>query len=161
MKRKKYTFTLIEMVMVILLVAILSVVVVSPENDLRLKGVSKKLIFDIRYAQQLAISRHINCGVSFSPASNSYFVYIGNTSTKAKDPHSGADLLVDFSADNFYQAIDLVSTNFGNLIYFDSMGIPYSSSGLPLASSGIIVLTQGNFSRQVLITPNTGFTKFQ
>ena len=159
---KKNAFTLIEMVVVIAILAILALTVIVPITSalrLRLDAAANKLVHDMRYAQQLAITRHVECGVSFDTADNSYFVYIGSTSNKATDPLSKQDLEVDFDTDQEFNGVDLISTNIGGRIYFDYLGVPYSNNGNPLSTQGRVTLQYGNDTERVFIEPNTGQIK--
>jgi prepilin-type N-terminal cleavage/methylation domain-containing protein len=154
--------TLIELVMVIVVLAILaSTWVVISLGPNKLIGASNKLMSDLRYAQQLAISRQVYCGASFNISGNSYFVYIGTTSTKATDPYSGGDLSVDYDTASEYKGVALSSTNFGDRIYFDYMGRPYDNSDVLLSSQGAVILHLGSYSNTVQIEPNTGQVKVQ
>ena len=150
---------MIELVMVIVIIVILVAVVSFSSGTLRLTGAANKLMFDLRYAQQLAISRQVSCGASFNPSGNSYFVYVGDTGTLARDPHRGSNLSIDFDTDSDYSGISLVSTNFGNQISFDAAGAPYDSTSTILSSQGIITLQRGSTTQTVTIEANTGEVK--
>lgn len=155
-------FTLIELVAAIVIIAILTVAAIIPITStyrIKLDGAANKLMFDVRYAQQLAINRHTTCGVSFDIGGNSYFVYIGNTAVKAKDPVSRQDLIVNYTSDIQYRGISLVSTNFGDQVSFDYIGIPYNSSGVALASQGSISLQSRGYTKAVTIEVATGEVK--
>lgn len=153
------SFTLIELIMVMAVIAIIAVVVSISPGPNKLIGVTNKLMFDLRYAQQLAISRQVNCGLSFNPSGNSYFVYIGNTSTIAADPHTAGELSIDFDTGSEYSGVSLSGTNFGDRIYFDSLGAPYNNTNTLLASQGVITLADGAYTKTVTIEPNTGEVK--
>ena len=127
----------------------------------KLYGVANKLAADIQYAQQLAISKQVRCGLSFNPGTDSYFVYEDTTATKAKDPYTRGDFIVDYQAEDSYKGVDLLNTNFGNRIEFDPVGKPYSDANSPLAANGIVVLQAQGDSRNIIIKPNTGATKVQ
>jgi len=160
MQRQKDAFTLIELVLIISLVAVLAVAItVSRPTGAKLRGAAHKLMFDLRYAQQLAISRQVSCGVSFNPSGNSYFAYIGDTSTLATDPHTRGNLSLDYDTDSDYDGIGLSSTNFGDQVSFDYMGVPYNSVGTALSSQGIITLQLDAASQTVTIEVNTGEVK--
>lgn len=162
MTKEKNAFTLIELVMIITIIGILAVVVViSMPTSPKLNGVANKLMSDLRYAQQLAISRGGTSGVSFDPLNNSYFVYIGDTSTKATDPHTRADLLIDYDTDNEYAGVILSSTNFGDQISFNYLGAPFDSSNAALSIPGTITLQYGSDTQDVTIEPGTGGVKIQ
>ena len=159
MLNNRRAFTLIELVMVIAIIAILVAVVSFSSNTIKLTGAANKLMFDLRYAQQLAISRQVSCGVSFNPAGNSYFVYIGDTGTLATSPHTGTDLSIDYDTDSDYDGITLESTNFGDQVSFNAAGAPYNSTPALLSSQGVITLQQGSSSQTVTIEANTGEVK--
>lgn len=160
-KELRCSFTLIEIIMVIAILAVLSVVLFIPSQGPKVGAVAHKLALDLRYSQQLALSRQVRCGVSFSPAANSYFIYIGNTSTVAKDPHTAGQYIVNYSTQSEYSGIDLAGTNFGDLISFDSLGRPYDSSNALLTSTGTVTLQEGPSAALVTIEPNTGQIKVQ
>ena len=159
MLNKKNAFSMIELVMVIAIIAVLVVAVSFSSGTIKLVGAANKLVFDLRYAQQLAISRQVTCGVSFNPSGNSYFVYIGDTSTIATDPHTGSNLSIDYDTDSEYDGISISSTNFGDDISFDAAGAPYNSTPALLSSQGIITLQQGSDTQTVTIEKNTGEIK--
>jgi len=150
---------MIELVMVIVIIAVLAVAVSFSSGSIKVVGVANKLMFDLRYAQQLAISRQVSCGVSFNPSGNSYFVYIGDTGTLATDPHTGSNLSIDFDTDSDYDGISLSSTNFGDQVSFNAAGAPYNSTPALLSSQGIITLQQGSSLQTVTIEANTGEIK--
>ena len=150
---------MIELVMVIVIIAVLAVAVSFSSGSIKVVGAANKLMFDLRYAQQLAISQQVRCGVSFNPSGNSYFVYIGDTGTLATDPHTGSNLSIDFDTDSDYDGISLSSTNFGDQVSFNAAGAPYNSTPALLSSQGIITLQQGSSLQTVTIEANTGEIK--
>lgn len=155
-------FTLIELAVVIIISVILAVSAIIPLTsalNIKLDAAANKFMFDLRFAQQLAINRHNSSGVSLNVAGNSYFVYIGTTSVKAKDPLTRQDLIVNYGTASEYSGVSLVSTNFGDLISFDYMGTPYDSTGTALASQGSVVLQRSGETETVTIEPNTGEVK--
>ncbi|MCM8779825.1 MAG: GspH/FimT family protein [Candidatus Omnitrophica bacterium] len=155
-------FTLIELIIVILLVTILSVAgVFILLRSNKLIAAANKLAFDLRYAQQLAISRQVPCGISFNPSANSYFVFVNNTSAKAKDPYTAEDFIIDYNAVGQLKGIDLASTNFGDLISFNYLGVPRDSGNATLSSQGVVILQYGGQARNVTIEPDTGRVKIQ
>jgi prepilin-type N-terminal cleavage/methylation domain-containing protein len=159
---KSKAFTIIELIIAITVIAIIAValaplVTLGPN---KLPGAASKLMYDIRYAQQLAINQQASyCGISFNPSGNNYFVYIGNTSTLAKDPVTNDDLLVDYDADSGYAGVELISTNFDDQLSFNYIGTPRDGMGLDLSSQGIITLQYGSHTQTITIEPNTGEVK--
>lgn len=158
--RSNKAFTLIELLITITLLSLVAVAVSVSLSGLGkhiLQGAADKMVSDIRLAQQLAVSRHVSCGISFNPAGNSYFMYVGDTGTRVGDSLvRGRDLEIDYDTDKPYKGVDLVSTNFGDQLSFDYMGVPYDSTPAELASTGTITLSAGGSQAYVDISPNTG-----
>ena len=160
LSQKDHAFTLIELILIIVIIGVLAIGLnVAVPDSIKLHGAANKLMFDLRYAQQLAINRQVSCGVSFDPSGNSYFAYIGDISTVATDPHTQGDLSWDYDTANEYAGMGINSTNFGDKIYFDFMGAPYNSAGVALSSQGIVTLQYGATTQTVTIQPNTGEVK--
>lgn len=157
-------FTLIELVMVIAIMGILSIIAftkVSSISVVKLTGAANRLASDLRYAQQLAISKQIACGIAFDPSSDSYFVYESITTNKAQDPFTRTDLIINLRNDSAYKETNLVGTNFGDRLQFDPWGRPYDNAGDPLPANGVAVLQSDAYVRRVVITPNTGDVSIQ
>ncbi|MFH1645586.1 MAG: GspH/FimT family pseudopilin [Candidatus Omnitrophota bacterium] len=159
MFKGKDAITIIELIMVIAIIGILAVAVSFTPGTLKITGAANRLMSDIRYAQQLAISRQVSCGVCFNTADNSYFVYIGNNTVLADDPHTMSELSIDYDTHSNYSGLLLLNTNFGDCISFDSAGAPYDNSGALLASQGVITLQSGEYTKAVTIEKNTGQVK--
>lgn len=156
--------TIIELAMLILVVAILSIVVmpqfIASLNANRLEGAKWKLKADILYARNLAVTQQTRHGVVFNPALETYSVYRINTSTIVKDPLTTLAFTVDYANDPNFKGIGLVSTSFGspttNQVEFDSYGAPYSNASDILVSDGTVTLSSGGSSVIVTVTKNTG-----
>lgn len=152
--------------MVILIIGILAVIAAPKITGLystKLSGAVEKLSSDIRYAQSLALSRHLQHKVVFEVTAERYAVYCFSGSwAPVEDPlNTGINLIVDYTTDPRYQGIQIVSTNLlSDTIEFDStLGIP---AGIPaLEPQGEIVLSYGGTSRKVTITRNTGKVKIE
>jgi prepilin-type N-terminal cleavage/methylation domain-containing protein len=169
-------FTLIELVMVIVIVGILAGLAIPRFQSfyaIKLSGAARKVVSDLRFAQQLAISQHADSRIEFS--GNSYRGCYCNetdgacssgtcTSTNwsaITDPFTRAPLVVDFNTDLQYRGINIASTNFGGTLRFDWQGVPQNASGAPLTAEGSISLSyQGNNST-IYVTPNTGRVRLQ
>ncbi len=154
----KKGFTVIELIMVILIVAILAVVVaprITALYPIKLSGAAEKLASDLRYAQNLAMSKHIDHRIAFDITAETYAVYCYNADTDSwdlvKDPlKRGDDFIVDYTDDSRYQGIEIVSTSFlSATVEFDS------TLGKP-SSGGEVVLHCRETSTHVIVTANTG-----
>ena len=146
---------------IIFIFSALAITRITSYNTVKLFTVANKLAMDIRYTQQLGISKQKQCGLSFDPGNDSYFVYIDATADKATDPFSRGDLIVNYQTDSYYRGVDLVSTNFGNKLIFDQVGKPLDSSAVALASDGQIVLQTQGESMTISITRDTGRISIQ
>lgn len=164
-------FTLVEMVILMLIVSILAVMSLPALDQalqhLRLRSASEKLISDLRYARELALSRHGTYGVEFNTTNNTYevFSWDGMTKTTVSDPTTGHPLLVDFDDVSEYSGVSIGSANIcqgvcaTEQIRIDSFGKPSDSAGTPLQSAASIVLQNGSFSMTLQVTPQTGYSR--
>jgi len=171
-------FTVIEVIMVIVIVAIL-VILAIPRFEafyaIKLEGAVRKVVENIRYVQQLAISKHNDCRIEFDAADDSYQACYcneadgqcdagacGDTNWSAIiDPFSRLGLSVDFTIHNQYKGVDISSPDFGgtNTLRFDWQGIPQNSTRSNLTTSGSVSFSYHNNSRTVYVEPNTGLVK--
>ena len=157
-------FTVIELIMVIVIVAILSVGTALFLGNIagqRISAAAEKIIADLRYAQGLAAASRNNCGVTFSTANNNYTVFENNNpADPAIYPLTQGDFTVDFDNLTEYDGVSITSISIGtgSLVSFDSFGIPYDSTGAALASDAEIEL---NNSVTIVIHPETGTVEIQ
>jgi hypothetical protein len=93
----------------------------------------KKVISDIRYVQQVAISRHTNTRMIFNKATDTYiaeeeFPSGNNTWISIKSPFTKGDLKVNYATDPQYRGIDITDANFNssNTLQFKWQGEPIS-----------------------------------
>lgn len=158
-------FTLIELIAVVAIMTILAVAASIPILSIRcfrVDGAANKLMYDIQYAQQLAINRQVPCGIYFDFGGECYFVYIGDINTKAKDPLTGEDLIVNYNTDPKYKGVNLFGSNIGDRIWFDYMGVPYQYDDAPFGPyGGCVSLRYGETGEitGVLIETDTGRVK--
>ncbi len=160
------SFTLIEVIMVIVILGIL-VVFARPRfeifYELKIRGGAKRIISDIRYAQSLATSRHEDYAISFDTADNSYRVYRVSDGATAKDPFTHTDLVVDFDDDSMYRGVNIFSVNFDttDVLRFNWEGVPYDGDGSLLSNRGTINLHCENRQLTIYVAPQTGRISWQ
>lgn len=164
--QKMNGFTLIELVMIIVILGILALTAVpnaTTTSSIKLQAACQKITSDLRYAQEMSMAQQVRFGISFDPATETYFAYRVNVGTKAMDPQTRNDFDVSFTALNEFKGMDIASTNFSNKLEFDSTGAPYDGSGVILSSQGIITIqtTGGAYSRTVRIEAKTGKVSIQ
>jgi prepilin-type N-terminal cleavage/methylation domain-containing protein len=159
-------FTLIELVMVIVIVGILAALVVPRFESfysIKLSGAVKKVVSDIRYTQQLAVSRHETYKIIFDTSLDKYEVRRASDNSLAKDPFSRADFVVNFNTDPQYKGINLSSAAFGGTatLQFNWQGIPQDGNGINLSSDGQVELEYHNNSLTIYVTPRTGRVRIE
>jgi MSHA pilin protein MshC len=145
-------FTFIELVMVIVLIGIIAVYAgprLSNVTDTKAGAFVDKLRADIRYAQNLAMTRnqqyrvYFNGGGGGAPASG-YSVVNNATGVTALDPAGGGNLIVTLNSGDY--AGITVSTPSGGYIEFNALGAPTAAATLTISPGG----------QQVTITAKTG-----
>ena len=154
-------FTVLEIIMVITVIGIISVLAMN-----RLSGVAEskinltadKIVSDIKYAQNLAMSLHEEVVLDFDAANNKYEVKHSD-GTLFKDPFTGEDFVVDFNSASPFKGVSLDSVNFNskNELHFDTLGRPQDKDGHNLSSQGEIDISYKGYTKKVIVYPNTGF----
>ncbi len=154
-------FTLIELVVVILALAILSLLAVEKIAGLdsgRDRLAADELRVNLRYIRNLAMARERMTRVVFSVASNSYAVEICDTNGSfalAANPATQLPWVVNVG--RRFPGVEFASVNIGgsNLLYFNiTNGAPCISTNAQLASEGAIVFNSG---RRLTVAPGTGY----
>jgi prepilin-type N-terminal cleavage/methylation domain-containing protein len=169
-------FTLIELIMVMVLLGLMAAVIVPKLGNLTTTNAAAfptKLRADIRYAQNLAMTRGKRTRVYFNgtgpvpvtaPAQG-YTVGIDNSGSGncssfalASDPAGGGNLLVTLNA-GMYAGISIPAPSMTCLEY-DSLGRPYTCgavacSTVPLAAT-MTADVNGSAAMRVSVTVQTG-----
>ncbi len=170
-------WTLIEVVLVLILGAALALVA-APRflgfSAARAEGAGRQLLADIRYTQQLAMSRGAGYGLEFDTVNERYRVFrvsdggnithpvTGDTGVAGQDWTTG--FVVNYNTDPYLKGVNLESLSLdgGNQLRFDSLGQPRNSAGnLLLAETGVVYIrypASGGWQRQVGVTRMTGRT---
>ncbi len=160
-------FTLIELVLVIMLVAILGTVVaisLQGYGTIKLNNAVDKVVGDLRYAQQLAITTQNRHGITVNSTSM-YTIHLNGTpDTAIQDPvNLGGSFVVNFDT---YQQGQLAGVAFtvaapfcggaGSVMEFNSIGAPTDTNGTLLACTSTITLSYSGSTKQITIAPSTG-----
>ena len=145
-------FTLIELIMVIIVVAILAIGAMArlPDATLNLSAQAEQLAGDIRLAQSMAMTRGQRFGIKINanPA-NTYQIVDQNGNGTVVHPVTGNTTAINLAS-------TVATTN--ALIEFDGKGKPYIdvlTPATPLAGMAIITLTK-NGARTVTVEVETG-----
>lgn len=127
-KNRQKGYTLVELIVVITVVSILAGAVSVSMNDMnetaRISNAAMKVLADVRYAQELAMSTSREVNVIVNSASETYDVQWQDTGANVPDPlNNSGTLSVEFGSGDYSQ-IDIVSSNIGSRLSFDSFGEP-------------------------------------
>lgn len=173
--------TLIELVMVIVLVGILALVTIPRFGSfyfLKFTATMKKTASDIRYIQQLAVSRHNDTRIEFDATANSYQSCYCNEPDGAcatgscgsatnwswiTDPFTRGNLQLNFNSDPQYGGIDISAVDFGgtSTLRFNWQGLPQNANGTNLSSEGTVSFSYKGNTNTISVTPNTGRVRVQ
>jgi MSHA pilin protein MshC len=147
----KKGFTLIELVMVLVLIGIIAVFAAPRLNNLTTTTAglfADKLRADIRYAQNLAMTRNMRYRVYYNlapaPVPNGYAV-VNDTSGGAwssfgfaQDPAGNGNLSVTLNAGQY---AGITISNAGGFIEFNSLGAPTAAVILTITGGQTVTVT--------------------
>lgn len=164
---KNRGFSFIELVMIILIVGIVAAVATSSmhvPSIMRLEAAKNKILHDIRYAQNMAITQQTYFGIQFDTINEQYTLYSGDypgITSGIVDPVNGQAYTVNFVSDPRFRGINLnVTTLTNQILEFDKWGIPYEGSGV-LSANRTISISDPVSGRTITITiyVNTGLVR--
>ncbi|MEE9613781.1 MAG: prepilin-type N-terminal cleavage/methylation domain-containing protein [Thermodesulfobacteriota bacterium] len=177
---KRSGFSLIELIMAIVLVAILAAVL-SPMifkggATVNLGAAARKLGDDIRYAQALAMARHklptpssipnpsFRYRMEFDTGTDTYTIVNdadndddwGEAGESVKNPSTGENSFSVQLNSGEYAGIEITPGGFGDsYLEFDTFGAPYGSGG-KLTAPASLTLTASGETATITVTPATG-----
>jgi len=154
--KHKAGFTLIELIMILVLIGIIATAIVpkfTAVRETKAATFTMKLRADIRYAQNLAMTRNARYRVYFNsaPAPNPGYAVTDNGGAIVTDPAGGGNLSVTLNAGD-YAGITVAAPYI--FIQFDSLGRPYNNAGTLLAAAADLTVSPGPVT--VSISPQTG-----
>ncbi len=155
-------FTLVELSIVITLLAILAWAAwpsMTSLDEIRLDAAARRVVSDLRYAQNRAVGSRTPHGVRFDAAAGRYIVYAGHSDSALTDPaNRGATLAVAFDALTETRGVSIASASFGSTpaVVYDSYGVPRDTTGVELVTAGRVVLAYQGIQDTVEVAPQTG-----
>ena len=156
-RTSRYGFTLIEVLVVVVIIAISGAVVVPlmlRGGQLGLQAAVRTVIADMLYAQNEAVAYQAVRQVVFNPQSNEYRITDGSGTTLGVNwkggGETGQNYVVELDQDSRFQGVILENVDFGGTttLAFDDLGSPLSG--------GALELTTGDFRYRVTVAPFTG-----
>jgi len=148
---------------VVIIVVISAAVINIGMNSMtsnKVNSAARRLISDLRFAQEVAITKRIRHGIIFS--SNSYTVFENDdTADPARNPQGGGSFIVDFTSGDF-SGVTISTTSPqttlpGLVVKFEPNGKPIDgSNALLTTSSNQVTLNYNGSSKSITITPETG-----
>ncbi len=145
----KSGFSIFEIAMVIVIIGIISAISIpkvgSLITDVNEKAVAERIIEDLSYLRNRAVSLRDTTWMVVDQAQNQYGLYVGpdaGSRILIPDPQTGESFILDL--DSAYQDVLINSANFGGAseVSFNWWGIP-SSGGTIVLNSRTITLIAG------------------
>ncbi len=161
--RVRQAFTLIELMVVIVILAVAAAIVVpmaSSAGTMQLRAAVNMVSADLEYAKSMAISRGQMYSVVFDTMAESYQLQDQGGTVIQHPVKKGFTYVVNFRTDGRLGQVNIASANFdgGNRVKFDYLGSPFNGTGTAL-NSGVVTLQVGTATRTVTVEPVTGFIK--
>jgi len=157
-------FTIVELMIVIVIIAIAAVMAVplmSSAGSLQIRSAANMIASDLEYAKSMAISRGRSYSVVFDKDAESYQIEDekddGSWDVIKHPVRKGFDYVVNF-ADRGLDKVDIVNASFNStsVVKFDFLGSPHNGGGGPI-NSGVVSLAAGSSTVTVEVEPVTGF----
>jgi prepilin-type N-terminal cleavage/methylation domain-containing protein len=165
LQARKGGFTLIEILLVVVIIAIAAMVAVpmiGSTSGMQIQSAANIIAADLEYTKSMAISRQKNYSLVFNLAGDYYEVHDSN-GIIIKNPVTKLDYKVYFRSDSRLNKVVIESATLDPssdppTITFDYLGSPYSGSGTsnPL-NSGVVNIKAGDFTMNIIVEPVTGF----
>ena len=146
-------FTLAELIVVLVIVAIAAAMVVPYAFGTSSQAVSaaRMIASDLQYAQNTAITDQQSVSVYFDAQGRNYSLRY-NESTYLKHPITREDYIVDFDTLEGFESMTIVSVDFGgdSTVTFDVLGAPEPAGG------GTITVRAGHHVYRLEVSAATG-----
>ena len=158
---KNYGFTLAEMLVTLVILGVAAMVVIPSignTTDMQATSAARQLVSDLLFAQTYSISQKHPYQVVFDAANESYEIQDADTSSVITHPITKVPYRMAFLTDQHLKDVRITAATFdsGNLVKFNSLGMPYNSAGNQLAARGTVTLIAGTHNITVTVEPVSG-----
>ncbi len=154
-------FTLMEVIVIVVIVGVLAYFAVANFGDshskLQYQSVLKKIVSDVRYARELALTEGEGTRVYFDQSNNKYYLKWEN-GNYIQNPVGGGNFIIQLGVGEFSQ-VSITGSGFSpGWLDFDTKGVP-SKAGVPFSDDQLLVSV--NNAKSITITANTGFLQIE
>lgn len=154
-------FTLVELIVVIVILAIAAAVAIpmlTNAGSIQLTSAASLIAADLEYAKSMAITTGLVYSVVFNNETERYQLEDQNGSVIPHPVKKGFDYVVDFRNNSRLDKVNIVSADFDGTseIRFDYIGSPQNGNGTAL-TSGTITLQANSDTVTVIVEPVTGY----
>jgi len=161
LRGKRGGFTLIEILVVVVIIAIAAMTVIpimTSAASVQIRSAANMIMADLEYAKSMSISRGQRYSVVFDKAAESYRIEDQDGAVISHPVKKGFDYVVDFRNDGRLDKVDIVDVDFDTTseVKFDYLGSPYNGNGTAL-NSGVISLEARGTTATVTVEPVTAF----
>ena len=143
-------FTLAEMVVVIIIMAIAAAIIIPQAvgtSSLQAQSAARMVMADLEYAQSEAIFTQSLVTVTFDSAGNSYT--ISNASGPLVHPINKEEYVVDLDSQTGLESVSISAVSFaGSAVTFDALGAP--------DSGGSVTVSAKEHAYQITVAPVSG-----
>lgn len=151
-RSKRFGFTLVEMMVVMVILAIAAAVVIPLAMDstsTQALAAARMVAADLQYAQSAAITFQMPITMTFSTSNESYTLKDPNGTTLTH-PVQRSAYAINFASQSGMNEVEIVSASFGSgqSVTFDEMGTP--------ASPGTVRLQAGPYIYDITVAAATG-----
>ena len=175
MKRHQNGFTLVEITVVLVLMAIISAYVIGRSintEQIDLAGQTDKIRNQIRYAQSIAMKRSDKdeiWGIKFAPGTDQYWLFFATIPVDdVVEPDLDAQQVIFPGEQNKKVSAAAVGVDIKPiafpLLFFDRLGKPYTGYSTPTSNTALgndltITISSDGQDRTITVNPETGLVQ--
>jgi type II secretion system protein H len=162
MRKTSRGFTLIEILIVVVIMAIaamLAVPLFSSAGDIQLQAAADLIAADLEYAKSMSITKGQSYSVLFNKTTESYSVREPDGTIAPHPVNIGSNYEVNFATDGRLNQVDIYDVSFDgdSEVKFDSIGSALNASGGSLSSNGTIILHADGETKTIRVRRQTGY----
>ena len=154
------SFTIVEILIVVVIIAIAAMVAIpmmSSGGSMQIRSAANMIAADLEYAKSMAIGRQQNYAVVFDAAGESYEIKDYNSVSSSWEVidhpvKKGFQYVMNFNNDSRLSKVDIAAVDFGG-----TSQIEFDYLGSPINGGGTVSLQAGGTTITINVEPVTGF----